>query len=294
MELRHLRYVVAIAEEQSFTRAAERCFIVQSSLSHQIKALERELGVALFARTSRRVELTAAGRAFLPAARVSIEAAERAAAEAVAATGEIRGTLILGVIPTATAVDVPAVLGEFRRAHPAVRVRLRGGGSDEFVAAIAGGGMDAALLGLSGATTPEGVEFRELASERLVAVVDARHRLAARRRIRLEDLAGEPFVDFPQGSPGRVQSDLAFEGAGLAREVAFEAASTDLILGIVREGLAVTLLSAAVVPEQAELRTVAVADGPTRVEYLAWSAFNPSPAATAFLQLLAGERDRRS
>ncbi len=80
MELRQLRYAVAVAETRNFTRAAARCFVAQSALSQQVRNLERELGVALFARTSRRVELTPAGEAFLPAARQCLEAAERAAA----------------------------------------------------------------------------------------------------------------------------------------------------------------------------------------------------------------------
>src|SRR5690349_3967302 len=85
MELQQFRYVVAVAEEASFTRAAARCFVVQSALSHQIKRLEEELGVTLFSRTSRRVELTAAGAAFVAAARVSLNFAERAGVDAAAA-----------------------------------------------------------------------------------------------------------------------------------------------------------------------------------------------------------------
>lgn len=154
MELQQLRYVLAVAEERSFTRAAERCHIVQSAMSHQIKALEREIGMRLFARTSRRVDLTAAGEAFLPSAQASVEAAERAIVDASAATGELRGTLTIGVIPTVTAIDIPAALRRFRRKHPAVRVRLRGGGSDEFMAAIAAGTMDVAVLGLPTADRP--------------------------------------------------------------------------------------------------------------------------------------------
>lgn len=282
-----MRYVVAIAEEQSFTRAAERCFVVQSSLSHQIKALERELGVTLFARSSRRVELTAAGEAFLPAARASLEAAERAITDAAAATGQIRGNLTIGMIPTVTAVDIPAALRDFRRAHPAVRVRLRGGGSDEFITAITEGTMDVAVLGLPDTTTVKNVATRVLARERLVAVVSAEHRLAGRRRLHLRDLADETFVDFPEGTPGRAPSDLAFTAAGLHREVMFEAMSTDLILDLVRQDLAVTLLSPAVVPNEATLRGIPVSAGPTRTEYLAWSSFNPSPATRAFLTLLS-------
>jgi DNA-binding transcriptional LysR family regulator len=287
MELQQMRYVVAIAEEKNFTRAAERCFVVQSSLSHQVKALEQELGVTLFARSSRRVELTAAGEAFLVQARASLDAADRAISEAAAASGQIRGTLTVGVIPTVTAIDIPVVLGQFHRTHPAVRIRLRGGGSDEFIAAISAGGMDVAILGLPDSTPPTGVNTRVLARERLVAVVSAEHPLAGRRRLRLADLADEAFVDFPEGTPGRVPSDLAFHAAGVHREVTFEAMSTDLILDLVRQGLVIALLSPAVIPSGSDdLRTIPVAAGPTRVEYLAWSNFNPAPAAQAFLDSL--------
>ncbi|MDO5646169.1 MAG: LysR family transcriptional regulator [Dermabacter sp.] len=286
MELQQMRYVVAIAEEKNFTRAAERCFVVQSSLSHQIKALEHELGVTLFARSSRRVELTAAGEAFLVQARASLDAAERAVADAAAATGQIRGTLTVGLIPTVTAIDIPAALGEFHRAHPSVRIRLRGGGSDEFIASISEGAMDVAVLGLPDTTPPAGVNARVLARERLVAVVSAEHPLAGRRRLRLDDLADETFVDFPEGTPGRVPSDLAFQAAGVQRDVAFEVMSTDLILDLVRQGLVIALLSPAVIPDTSDLRTIPVSAGPTRIEYLAWSTFNPAPAALAFLDTL--------
>ncbi|WP_449277629.1 LysR family transcriptional regulator [Leucobacter sp. GX24907] len=287
MELQQLRYVVAIAEEKNFTRAAERCFVVQSSLSHQIKALEHELGVTLFARSSRRVELTAAGEAFLVHARASLDAAELAVSEAAAANGQIRGSLTVGVIPTVTTIDIPAALGRFHRSHPAVKIRLRGGGSDEFIAAIGAGSMDVAVLGLPESTSPTGVSTRALAKERLVAVISVDHPLAARRRLRLEDLASEAFVDFPEGTPGRIPSDLAFQSAGVHREVAFEAMSTNLILDLVGQGLVVALLSPAVIPSGSEnLRTIPVTAGPTRIEYLAWSNFNPTPAAKAFLDSL--------
>ncbi|MFC0581166.1 LysR family transcriptional regulator [Micrococcoides hystricis] len=282
-----MRYVVAVAEEKNFTRAAEKCFVAQSSLSHQIKALERELGVTLFARSSRRVELTAAGEAFLVHARASLGAAERAISEAAAANGQIRGTLTVGVIPTVTTIDMPAALGEFHRTHPAVRIRLKSGGSDDFIAAISAGHMDIAVLGLPDDTPPTGVMTRVLAKERLVTVVSAGHPLAGRRRLRLDDLADEAFVDFPEGTPGRVPSDLAFEAAGVRREVTFEAMSTTLILDLVRQGLVIALLSPDAVPTgYQDLLTIPVAAGPTRVEYLAWRKFNLTPAAQAFLDIL--------
>ncbi len=286
MELQQLRYVLAVAEERNFTRAAARCHVVQSALSHQIKSLERELGVRLFARTSRRVELTDAGAAFVPAARATLAAAERAVAEATAASGEIRGTLTIGAIPTVTAIDLAALLGDFHRAHPAVRIRLRGGGSDVFMTSIREGQLDVAVLGLPEAAVPKRVATRILARESLVAVLGAGHRFADRRRLRLDELAGEMFVDFPAGGHGRAQSDLAFAVAGLTRRVAFESMGTELMLDLVEQGLAVALLAPAVVPPGRKLVTVPVADGPTRIEYLAWSDFNPSPAALAFLEIL--------
>lgn len=286
MELQQLRYVVAIAEEASFTRAAERCFVVQSSLSHQVKALERELGVDLFARTSRRVELTPAGAAFLAPARAALAAVDRAASDAAAAAGRVVGSLTIGVIPTVTAIDVPAVVHSFCAAYPEVRVSLRDGGSDTFMTAIRDGELDIAILGLGDASTPSGVASRVLSRRPLAAAIGPRHPLAHRTRLNLSDLAEHAFVDFPAGSPGRAQSDDAFEAAGAARQVMFEARSLSLILGLVREGVAVALLDPGVLPDDASLRSVPVRGAPVRTEYLAWSEFNPSPAALAFLEVL--------
>ena len=274
---------MAIAEEQSFTRAAQRCFVVQSALSRQIKSLESELGVRLFARTSRKVEVTPAGEAFVKQARLCLQAAERAKASAAAAHGQIRGSLTIGVIPTVTAVDIAAVLGAFRRSYPEVGVHVRTGGSDEFLRRIAAGQLDVGVLGLAEGVTPRGVQTRELSQERLVAVLSEGHRLAGRRRLRLKDLADEPFVDFPEGSSGREQSDLAFDRAGLRREVSLEVNTADLLTGLVRQGLGVALVAPSVAREAPGCVCIPVSDGPVRVEYLAWDSFNPSPVAQVFV-----------
>jgi DNA-binding transcriptional LysR family regulator len=284
MDLKQMRYVVAVAETGSFTRAAERCFVVQSALSHQIKALERELGFELFARTSRRVDITAAGAAFLPEARRAIEAAERAVAEAAAAIGEVRGRLVLGIIPTVTGIDVSAALQAYRTAHPAVGISLQVGGSDEFIAGIRAGTVDVGVLGLPSGDVPAGVRSRVIARDRHVAVVAADHALAGRRSVDLARLADETFVDFPTDTPGRAQSDRAFEALGLTRDVAFEVMALDIMADLVRSGLGIALLPSAVAPRgDRGLATIALRRGPTRTEHLAWSAFNPSPAATAFV-----------
>ncbi|MFE0026172.1 LysR family transcriptional regulator [Amycolatopsis sp. NPDC059021] len=294
MELQQMRYVVAVAETTSFTRAAERCLVVQSALSHQIARLERELGARLFDRTSRRVRLTAAGAAFLPAARQCLDAAERAAAEVAAAVGEVRGRLTVGVIPTVAAVDIPAVLREFCGSYPRVRIGLRVGASEELVEQVKQGTLDAAFLGLPTTARPEGVHTHELARDRLVAVVPPEHALAGEADVDLRRLSAEVFVDFPAGTAGRAQSDQAFAAAGLTRDVALEVTAADLMARLIQQGLGVAMLPSTYTPRLSGVVTVPVTDAPGRVEYLVWSRFSRTPAATAFLTGLgvrAGELD---
>ncbi|MBH1934146.1 LysR family transcriptional regulator [Streptomyces sp. AV19] len=286
MDLQQMRYVLAVAETANFTRAAERCHVVQSALSHQVARLEQELGARLFERTSRRVRLTIAGEAFLPAARQALEAAERARAEVAAATGEVRGRLTVGSIPTVTAVDLPVVLRDYRRRYPRVRISLRAGSSERLVEQVREGGLDAAFLGVPPGFRPQGVRDRELAHGRHVAVVDPGHPLAQEHKVDLRQLVDEVFVDFADESAARAQSDEAFAAAGLRREVAFEVSGVELMARMIRQGLGIALLPAAFAAELHGLRSVPVTDGPMRVERLVWSRFTPSPAASAFLALL--------
>lgn len=287
MDLQQLRYVVAVAETRNFTRAAERCHVVQSALSHQIARLEDELGLKLFARTSRRVAPTAAGEAFLPAARRALEAARQAATDAAAAEGEVKGRLAVGVIPTVAAIDVPAALKRLHQRHPQVEVGLRTGASNELAARVADGALDVAFLGLPADEEPGGVQARSLGRDRHVAVVAPDHELATRRSpVTLGRLARETFVDFPASRPGRAQTDLAFAAQGLAREVAFEVDAADLMAQIVGHGLAIALLPSSFAKRLAGLARIPVAQGPSRVEYLVWSEFNPTPATAALLAIL--------
>ncbi|PRB18967.1 LysR substrate-binding domain-containing protein [Microbacterium sp. MYb62] len=284
MELQQLRYVVEVAETSSFTRAAERCFVTQSALSHQIAALERELGRRLFVRSSRSVRLSEAGAAFVEHARIALRAAEQAKEDAAAADGVVVGTLRIGVIPTVTAIDLPAALVAYRAAHPLARVELRVGNSDVLMGALRRGDLDVAVLGLREGVDPVGVASRVLSHDRLVAVVPRGHELAASGAIGLADLAGLTFADFPAATSGRAQSDAAFASAGLTRDVAFEADSASLILGLVEAGLAVTLLAPGTVARSGvDVETADVRDGPSRVEYIAWDVTAPRTAARAFL-----------
>lgn len=289
MDLQQLRYVVEVAALGSFTKAAERCHVTQSALSHQIAALEREIGERLFARTSRSVRMTQAGEAFARHAKVALDAARAAAQDAAAASGKVIGVLRIGVIPTVRVVDVPHLLARFRRAHPECRVELVMGNSDTLIRSVRQGDLDAALIGLRADALPDGVARRELARDRLVAVVPAVHRLRSRAKIRLEDLQGEVFADFPSGSSGRAQADSAFAASGIVRDVAYEVDTADMLLGLVAAGLAVTLLAPGVVDaRETAVVQVPIIGGPERIEYVVWPEQAPRPVARALLHELAG------
>lgn len=282
-----MRYVIAVAETNSFTRAAERCLVVQSALSHQIARLERELGAKLFERTSRRVRTTPAGEAFLPAARQCLDAAERAAAEVAAAVGEIRGQLRVGLIPTVAAVDIPVGLREFRTRYPHVQIRLRVAASEELAEQVEQGELDVAFLGLPITARPSGVAARELARDRLVALVAPDHPLATESAVDLRTLASEVFVDLPAGTAGRAQSDQAFAAAGLDRVIAYEVTTADSMMArLVEQGLGVAMLASRYVPRLRGVVAVEVTDAPMRVEYAVWSRSGSTPAAIAFLEVL--------
>lgn len=291
MDLQQLRYVVEVADTLSFTRAAERCFVTQSALSHQIASLERELGRRLFVRSSRSVRLSEAGQAFAPHARAALRAAEQAKEDAAAVDGVVEGTLRIGVIPTVTAIDLPATLVAYRAAHPQVRVELQVGNSDVLARGVRQGELDIALLGLRDGVVPLGVSSLALSREELVAVFPRTHELATKERIELDDLAGMTFADFPAATSGRAQSDGAFADAGLIRDVAFEADSATLILGLVEAGLAVTLLAPGTVERSgANVATARLRSGPVRVEYLAWDLAAPRNVARAFITVAEAAR----
>ena len=154
MELRHLQHFVAVAEDQHFTRAAERLMVSQSGLSASIRALERELQTSLFVRTTRRVTLPEAGRALLAEAE-RILAQVRAAHEAVAAVqGVLRGTLALGTEQCIAGVNVAELLATFRRLHPDVEIRLRQWGSAALAEEVAAGRLDLAFASFARVGTP--------------------------------------------------------------------------------------------------------------------------------------------
>ena len=192
MDLRHLRYFATLAQERNFTRAAERLNVSQPPLSQQIKALETELGTLLFLRTSRRVELTAAGQVFLAHANAILERVEQACAQARAIGGGHAGQLDIGSSSSLLLGPLPQVVAGYRRAFPGVRVALHEMTPAAQLAALRDRRIDASF-----SRTPVVDEHlaAELAWEDPVVVALPRgHRLVARRKLLLKDLAGEEFV----------------------------------------------------------------------------------------------------
>ncbi|MEU2061108.1 LysR substrate-binding domain-containing protein [Streptomyces sp. NPDC013455] len=242
MELRHLQHFVAVAEDQHFTRAAERLMVSQSGLSASIRALERELRAPLFVRTTRRVTLTEAGRALLAEAE-RILAQVRAAHEAVAAVqGVLRGTLSLGTEQCIAGVQVARLLAAFRGRHPDVEIRLRQAGSGALAEEVAAGRLDLAFAYRTQADTDQ-LRSVSLTSEPMTVLCHPSHRLAAAAAVLTwDDLAGEVFVDFhPDWGPRRT-TDAAFAAAGVRRTVALEVNDVHSLLDLVDENLGIAVV----------------------------------------------------
>ncbi|GAA3715688.1 LysR family transcriptional regulator [Streptomyces tremellae] len=264
MELRHLEYFVAVAEERHFTRAAQRLMVSQSGLSASVRALERELGAPLFVRSTRRVELTDAGRAlFVEASRAL--ASVRSAKEAVAAVqGLLRGTLAVGTEQCIAGVDVASLLARFRAEHPGVEIRLRQAGSAALAADVAEGRLDLAFLALS-CSVPDGIRLLPLARERMVLLCRPDHPLAVREQITWAELADETFVDFHTDWGARSRTDYAFASAGRERRVALEVNDVHSLIELVGHGLGVAVVPRPVArkPQAARLSTVELAEADT-------------------------------
>ncbi|MCO5994939.1 LysR family transcriptional regulator [Actinoallomurus rhizosphaericola] len=289
MELRHLEYFVAVAEEQSFTRAAARLHIVQSAVSAAVKALERELGTRLLDRNSKRVLLTDAGVALLPRARITLDAA-RDAADAVAEVhGGLRGTLRLGTLTSVGLIDVAAVLGEFHRRHPGVLLQATPdpSGSQGHLDALRERRLDLAFVSLPG-PRPAGIELTKLATSMIDLVVPDDHAFAGRGSVPIDELAGLHFIDFPVGYGNRAVVDRAFAAAGIPRYVTIQIADVATGTDYVRHGLGIALLPRFVLGEADGITSLPVtgADLEWPLYLAALADRTPSAAAHALIALI--------
>ncbi|MEU4423420.1 LysR family transcriptional regulator [Actinoplanes sp. NPDC024001] len=288
MELRHLEYFVAVAEEQHFTRAAKRMRVAQSGLSASIRSLERELDAELFVRHTRRVELTDAGQALLAEAHRTLASAAAARNAVAAVRGLLRGSLAVGSEQCLGVIDLPPLIAAFRRAHPGVEVRLRYAGSGHLVEQVRTGQLHAGFVALSG-PAPDGVRLLSLGTESMTLLCHPAHELAERDEVTVEDLTGEDFVDFSPDWGARGVNDLTFARAGAERRVAVEVNDVHTLLDFVHQGLGVALVPAPVTrkPHAKGLHAAPLAGpGPAWQVAVALPSGTPAgPATGALLQL---------
>lgn len=243
MELRHLEYFVAVAEELNFTAAAGRLYVVQSAVSAGLKALERELEVTLFERTSRRVDLSEAGAAFLPHAYATLDAARGARDALAQVEGGLRGIVRVGTMTSVGIFDVPELLGDFHRQYPGVLLQLSAApsGSLGLVEAVAERRLDLAFVSIPGENPPR-ITLTGLGHEPMDLVLPADHPLAEATTVAVADLADYDFIDSPVGYGNRAVSDRAFASTGTARRVSIEVTDIATAPAYVRNGLGIALL----------------------------------------------------
>ena len=288
MNLRQLRYAVALAEAQSFTKAADNEYVVQSALSQQLRKLEDELGVALFERTTRSVALTPAGEALLPLMHQVLAGVDQIKFDAQALSGTVVGRLTVGMMEVPSeSLDVAALMATFHARYPEVSVTLRSGGSNLLIEAVRDRKLDVAVVG-SHVLRPTGrLTFTELFTEPLVAVLPSSHELARRKSVRLDQLAALPFIDFPPGYGLRHETDRGF--AGVTRRVAFEVTRVDEVVHFVSQDLGVALLPESVASSRVGdnqtlvLRPVAGANLYRQVNLVAPGSKLRSAASQAFI-----------
>ncbi len=294
MELRQLRYFIAVAEELHFTRAAARLHIAQPPLSQQVRQLERELRSPLLHRTSRRVELTPAGQAFLVEARKVVAQAERAAQVARQAAGGPSARLDLGFVDSSLHGYLPQLLRQFREERPDVHVALRELSSGQQVEALQRETLHVGLL----RPTRGGRQLvmEEIGRERLVVAMPTDHPLRGHDVVAAQDLRGIRFVFFQRSVAPGLHDQLMglFRRAGFAPHIVQEASEGHTLVGLVAAGLGVSL-----VPEtlaQWRRRDVLyrpLADPSAWVAMcLAWRRDERSDALTAFLAAARTARDR--
>jgi len=242
MELRHLRYFVAVAEEEHLGRAARRLHVSPPPLSQQIKQLEEELGVSLFARIGRGLQLTDAGRAFLERARAILAEVSRSVTETQATARGEAGRISLGFTETPTyAAMLPLITAELRKRHPSVAMELSAMTSPEERTALLEGRIDASF----GNDTPNDprLQSQRLVSERLLVAFPRGHRLAGHRSVTVRDIDREPIVwmvrsDVPEAFQ-KLTDELRAKGFGA--NIALEARSVQMRLAMVAAGLGVTV-----------------------------------------------------
>jgi DNA-binding transcriptional LysR family regulator len=279
MELRQLEYLVAVAEETNFTRAAERIHVAQPAVSAQIQRLEREVGQRLLDRSRRTVRLTAAGEAVLPHAKAALAAVADLQVAVEELTQLVRGTVRLGTV-TSHSVDVPSLLADFHADHPNVEITLSTDSSDALIDSVRTGRLDAGIVSVGPGERPEGLSMELVTDEAIQAAVSRTDELASRKTVRLSDLAERQLIALPVGAGIRHQFDAACAKAGVNPRIAFEASTPLALADLAERGLGVAIVPASVPRGRDQLHALAIVPELRGRLVLAWRSGGPmSPAA---------------
>jgi len=280
-----MEYVLALADEQHFTRAAAVCGVTQSGLSASIRALEGELGTELFHRTTRRVELTDAGLTLLPYARELLSQASAGRDAVVRVTRALSGQLRVGAEQCLGAIDVPALLERFHRRYPAVTIRFTQAGSLEQLELLRAGELDVAFV----ATTDHlgSLDRIEIGRRPIVALCPPGHRLAGMTRVNWADLDGADFVDLHESWAVRQLNDALARAHGVHRRVSCTVNDVHTLIDFVSRGLGLALVPQNIAnkPEAATLTQLQLPAGTTDWVVSAVSA-QRSPGSVSAAHLL--------
>jgi DNA-binding transcriptional LysR family regulator len=288
MELRHLRTIVAVARHRSFTKAAEELFLAQSAISQQIRRLEEEIGIQVFRRSSRSVELTEEGRIIVQHAHRVLAEVDEMQGEMEALSGGVRGTVRISGIWPFGGYDLYSVLADFRARYPEVAIHMEEEAVDEVMAKLRADELDLAFASVD----PDkiGPEFAAtlLWEEEFVVVAALDHEFARRPHVTYEDLIGQDLIAFRDNSALRRRFESALARHGIEPRNAFVCTEMTAVRSLASKGLGITVLP----------RSKAEHDGPPiimrpfRPEPITWPIAlvwrtdrRPTPAAKAFLAM---------
>jgi LysR family transcriptional activator of glutamate synthase operon len=288
MELRQLRYLVALDDERHFTRAAAREHIAQPALSQQIRRLEEEVGLPLVDRTTRRVTITDAGRYLVARARRILAEVDAARAELEAFSGMQTGRVTVGVMHTMGPVDISVVLALFHQRHPGVELTVREASSEELAEMLRVDELDLAFLSVTERIESHGLGLQQLVSEELVVILPRDHPLGDRSRLRMAELAGEQFISYREGARLRELLVAAGHHAGFEPLVKLESNESQRIRRLVQRGMGVAILPRSDAEGPGADVTVAKLTDPAlaRDITLAWrEGRRQPPAAAEFLAI---------
>jgi DNA-binding transcriptional LysR family regulator len=295
MELRHLRTIAAVARHGSFTKAAEELYLAQSAISQQIRRLERELGVEVFRRTSRHVELTAEGRVILGYAQRVLAEVDGLHSELEELTGLLRGQLRIGGVYPTGPYDLFGMLADFRTAHPEVAIHMVEDTQEDVLAALRSDELDCAFTALDPDALGNEYAATLLWEEEIVVALPTGHALCLRAQVTFDELAAEDLIAYRENSALRRRLERTMAQRGLEPRNAFICTEMAAVRGLASKGLGVAVIPRSVAEQPGppiELRPI----GPERLTWpvaLVWrAARRQTPAGKAFLKVALAYAER--